>query len=231
MNYKKRKKHYICTLSKLLVVMIKPFWEDDEVLDTLAQRRWVVIDDAFDERFIEAMEQAVPWQGAASDLFHRAAIGRQAEQQVIREIRSDFIHWLDRGDTEAVIQYFWQQVDAMMEAFRRAFFLPINYYEGHVAVYPPGAFYKKHLDQFEKTSYRQITLILYLNKDWQEQDGGALRVYEADGSHTEVLPLAGRAVLMQSAEVWHEVLPARRTRKSLTGWFSCLPMEERFLGG
>lgn len=211
--------------------MIHPFWEDERVLDDLARRRWVVVDEAFDTQFIRELEQAIPWEGQESGLFHRAAIGRQAEQQVIREIRSDFIHWLDRKDPAPVIQYFWRQVDAMMEVFRRAFFLPVNYYEGHVAVYPPGAFYKKHLDQFEKTSYRQITLILYLNENWQAQDGGALRVYEPDGSYTEVLPVAGRAVLMQSAEVWHEVLPAKRTRKSLTGWFSCLPMEERFLAG
>lgn len=216
---------------KWLTVMIRPFWEKEQVLDDLARRRWVLIENAFDAQFAQALAEAVPWEGRDSALFHQAAIGQQAKQQVIREIRSDFIHWLDRKDPAPVIQYFWQQVDSMMERFRRAFFLPLNYYEGHIAVYPPGAFYKKHLDQFERTSYRQITLILYLNEHWQEQDGGALRIYEPDGSYVDVLPLLGRAVLMQSAEVWHEVLPTQRTRKSLTGWFSCLPMEERFLAG
>src|SRR5690606_6756337 len=105
----------------------------------------------------------------------------------------------------------------------RAMYLGIYEYEGHVTVYPPGAFYRRHVDQFQDAAYRRLSLILYLNDaDWSADDGGALRLYlpGQNGERTlDVLPEGGTLVAFLSHDIPHEVLPAKRDRYSLTGWF------------
>ena len=103
----------------------------------------------------------------------------------------------------------------------RELFLGLFDYECHYAHYPKGAFYKKHVDAFKGESNRRLSTILYLNPQWQPQDGGELVIYDVDGT-TElatVLPVFGSMVIFLSEEFPHEVLTARRSRYSLTGWF------------
>jgi len=65
-----------------------------------------------------------------------------------------------------------------------------------------------------------LTVILYLNQDWQSDAGGLLRFWpEADGNALEIAPLGGTLVTFLSERFWHEVSPAQRQRLSLTGWF------------
>ena len=42
------------------------------------------------------------------------------------------------------------------------------------AVYPPGGFYDRHLDSFAGARNRVVSLVAYLNEDWDEARGGAL---------------------------------------------------------
>ncbi len=71
---------------------------------------------------------------------------------------------------------------------------------------------------------RVVSCILYLNQDWQPEDGGALKIYAGNELSTlplpmQVLPQGGRLVTFISDRFPHEVLPATRDRMSLTGWF------------
>ncbi len=96
-------------------------------------------------------------------------------------------------------------------------------YEGHLARYPVGGFYKPHLDQHHGSPTRQISIIAYLNTDWQPGDGGELRLYTSptEGIHgpfIDFAPTAGTIIAFRSADFWHEVLPAKAPRLSLTGW-------------
>jgi SM-20-related protein len=86
-----------------------------------------------------------------------------------------------------------------------------------MTVYPEGSFYKRHLDQFKKDDHRKLSVILYLNADWKDEQGGQLRMHLPDGPK-DFLPLAGRLVIFRSDEIEHEVLPATRERLSITGW-------------
>jgi SM-20-related protein len=91
-----------------------------------------------------------------------------------------------------------------------------------MALYPPGSFYRKHLDQFRGATHRKVSAILYLNPDWSPADGGELRLYLApsgEGDHLDIAPLGGTLVTFLSDRFHHEVLPTRRERRSLTGWF------------
>jgi SM-20-related protein len=44
-------------------------------------------------------------------------------------------------------------------------------------------------------------------------------VFTLTQGERDLLPLAGNLLLFNSAQLAHEVLPARRERLSLTGWF------------
>ena len=91
--------------------------------------------------------------------------------------------------------------------------------ELHYARYPPGASYARHVDQALRTSQRQVSLVLYLNADWQPADGGVLRLHETDDRTFDIEPVGGRLVCFLTPGRVHEVLTARRERLSISGWF------------
>ena len=88
-----------------------------------------------------------------------------------------------------------------------------------LACYPGGgAHYVRHLDNAGLNS-RLLTCITYLNEAWRADDGGALRIHHADGSHTDVEPFFDRCVLFWSdARTPHEVLPCHAERWAVTVW-------------
>ena len=133
-------------------------------------------------------------------------------------IRGDRIQWLEPGQAEPCDRYLGL-MDELRVALNRALFLGLEDFECHFALYPPGAFYQKHLDRFRDDDRRCVSAVLYLNDDWLPEHAGELRLYFADGSHDDVPPLGGSLVLFLSGEFPHEVLPAHRERLSLTGWF------------
>lgn len=161
----------------------------------------------------------------------------QANVRVNKEIRGDYIHWLNEADGSAAQQVYFEKMEALRFALNQHLYLGLFALESHLAFYPIGAGYKKHLDRFKtksiKTSdqaVRQVSCILYLNQNWLESNGGHLRVYlntentmqsdnTANSAHLDIAPIAGRLVMFLSDTFYHEVLPATRNRVSLTGWF------------
>ena len=151
-----------------------------------------------------------------------ASIGRGAGQHLNKGIRGDQIRWLEPDTATPAQRHYLEILEALRQAINRTLFLGLFEFEGHLALYPPGACYRRHLDQFQGTQHRLVTVILYLNPDWREEDGGQLRLYPDpadDGCHQDLLPVAGRLVCFRSGDFPHEVLPARRERLSITGWF------------
>ena len=113
-------------------------------------------------------------------------------------------------------------MERLRHVLNRVLMLGLFDFEGHLAVYPPGTYYRKHLDQFKGVGLRTVTCVLYLNRDWSEEDGGQLRIYtdpEDQGRYQEITPRGGTLVTFLSARFLHEVLPARRERISVAGWF------------
>jgi SM-20-related protein len=67
-----------------------------------------------------------------------------------------------------------------------------------------------------------LSWALYLNDDWRAEEGGALRLYmqaQARAPFVEFPPRGGRLMVFLSQRFEHEVLPAKRERLSITGWF------------
>jgi SM-20-related protein len=93
--------------------------------------------------------------------------------------------------------------------------------ELHYAWYPPGAGYARHVDQPQGRAQRRVSLVLYLNEDWAPAAGGELRFFDAAGLHRDIEPVAGRLVCFLTPGREHAVLPTRRDRLSISGWFRC----------
>lgn len=147
-----------------------------------------------------------------------AGTGIQAEYQAIR---GDHVIWIQDNDTTPCIQAYLHKMHALQQALNQQLFLNLHELEAHLAIYPIGTRYAKHLDQFNqgKNLSRQVSCILYLNTDWQETFGGQLRMHLPEGKQLDIFPMNGRLVTFMSGEFVHEVLPANHPRVSLTGWF------------
>lgn len=106
----------------------------------------------------------------------------------------------------------------LQEYFRVA----LPHQEFHAAYYPPGTFYKKHLDVFKDRSQsmapeRIFSCVYYCNEEWCPADGGELKLY-LQSEALEIPPLFNRLVIFFSGEVPHEVQATSSPRFSLTGW-------------
>jgi SM-20-related protein len=149
-------------------------------------------------------------------LLRKAGIGKE-NKQVNEAIRGDSIQWIDKQTTQPPLQVYLNRLDELRAFLNQSLYLSLKDYEVHLASYPVGAFYKRHLDQFKSDDHRKLSVIVYLNENWKEQEGGQLRMY-LKGDSLDFFPLAGRLVCFRSDLIEHEVLPATRERLSITGW-------------
>jgi len=94
-------------------------------------------------------------------------------------------------------------------------------FESHLAHYGNGDFYKRHYDAFQNQRSRVLSMVVYLNQSWGPDDGGELVLYreDVDQEGIRVTPLMGTVVLFLSEEFPHAVLPAKRDRYSIAGWY------------
>jgi SM-20-related protein len=150
--------------------------------------------------------------------FAAARIGGGREAQRREEIRGDFTCWIE-PPLSAVEHTLLQELERVRLEFNRAAALGLFDIELHYARYAPGTGYARHVDRPLNHPQRQVSLVLYLNENWTPAAGGALRLFGAAGDHRDVEPLAGRLVCFQSAGREHAVLPTRRDRLSISGWF------------
>lgn len=182
--------------------------------DALAGDGWCVMTDLLEP----AQTQALADECAA---MHDASLllpaGTGADR-TLSAVRGDRTRWFAADAMSAPQQVFTERLDALRVALNRELMLGLVDCESHYAVYRPGAGYARHLDRLRGSDVRVVSAVFYLNADWRDADGGALRLYLEDGSTRDVLPLAGRLVLFLSGRFEHEVLPATRDRMSIACW-------------
>lgn len=153
--------------------------------------------------------------------FKSAGIGKDHSFQWNNEIRTDSIHWIDRASLPERLSFFYRRFDSFVAEINRTCYLGIVDSELHLAVYPKGTFYRKHLDVFQYTSDRRLSFICYLNTDWKPEDGGQLRLYPKasdDSYYLDIEPIGGRMLCFMSGDIPHEVLVSNNERWSITGW-------------
>ncbi len=188
----------------------------DAILDDLVDRGYAIIPSFLPHAVSDPLYQEA--NQIASPHWQTAAIGRAQSHAINTMVRNDRIIWLD--DNSAYGAPFLGVMEQLRLTVNRSLFMGLFDYECHLAHYPKGAFYKKHLDAFKGKSNRKLTTVLYLNPEWNESDGGELVIYGKRGEVLEkVLPKRGTLVVFLSDQFVHEVLPSQRDRFSLTGWF------------
>lgn len=133
-----------------------------------------------------------------------AAVGRGPAQEIREGIRGDHIQWLEPGQAQACDSYL-ELMDSLREALNRGLFLGLEDFECHFAMYPPGAFYKRHVDRFRDDDRRMVSAVVYLNEEWLPEQGGQLRMYLNDRGQYDVVPVGGG---------WWCFFPAKSPMKS-----------------
>ncbi|WP_421921541.1 2OG-Fe(II) oxygenase [Marinobacter salarius] len=157
-----------------------------------------------------------------TEALRKAGVGRGQDLLRDRSVRRDKIAWL-QGETPAQAALF-EFFESVRLGLNQRLFLGLKRFEAHYATYHKGDFYRRHVDRFQGRASRVVSLVLYLNEEWREADGGALRIYNRESENEVcgvVLPQEGRLAVFMSEEIPHEVLPAHRTRYSVACWFRC----------
>lgn len=199
-------------------------------VDTMAaalRAEGLAVHDRFlDEQETRALAACAALRSARGE-FARARIGANPGPQSRPDIRGDRICWLSEPLYPAE-----RRVVAALEDLRvacnREAILGLFDLELHYARYAAGAGYARHVDQPRqgrgphedpRVSARIVTLVLYLNAEWDSRDGGELRLFDAEHGHRDIAPVGGRLVCFLTDGREHAVLPPSRMRLSLTGWF------------
>lgn len=193
----------------------------ERIASEIYDKSYAIIDDFISE------ELRVSLLKEQSDLleagkFRIAAVGKGEKKQVRTEIRNDQVLWIDSDNLNKFERQYWAKVEEIRKAINQRCYLGLKSFEAHFARYPIGSFYVRHMDQFQQVLYRLVTVIIYLNDSWEEENEGMLRMYlpQEDGSEKilDVLPKGGRLVVFMSGEIPHEVMPTKKERISITGW-------------
>src|SRR5579885_548923 len=184
----------------------------------LVERDWICCPDFLPPARVSALRreaESLRMEGR----FHPAGIGHVAERRA--DIRGDDIPWVEQ---EASLAWAVQQQELaqLKDAINATLYMGLHDFEGHYAVYPAGAGYARHVDRFQGSNRRVLSVVLYLNEAWEPEDGGELCLYgsqEPSEPVARISPAGGTLICFLSEHVPHEVLPTRRTRWSLSGWF------------
>ena len=192
------------------------------IIHDLVNRGYSVVDCFFTEKEIDLL-RANFFMKQDLQVFKKAAIGQASEEQIVEEVRGDFILWLNEQTPDEVEAMYFQKMNEFIAYVNRTCFLGIKEGEFHYASYPVGTGYQRHLDVFHKDTRRTLSVVLYLNeKDWTPANGGELVLFlpDEEGKEREeiVYALPGRLVIFDSKSIEHEVRTVHKPRYSITGW-------------
>jgi len=190
----------------------------DTVVEQIAGQGWAVVADFVGDAIVGGLRtRALALDREA--LLVPARVGRGTRGVERADIRGDRIRWLADAGSAPVEHAALAALESLRLAMNRALQLGLFEFEGHYALYPPGAGYARHVDRFRDDDARVLSIVLYLNARWRANDGGALRLYFADDAVVDVAPNGGTLVAFLADRFEHEVLASRRARLSLAGWF------------
>lgn len=189
------------------------------IIDDLVEKGWSISRDFIPIDLIHRIRNEQIALLEAGE-FRQAGVGKGTDFKVRTEIRSDQVLWLNEDEISPEVGIYWKKVMDLKSHINADLYLGLKAFECHFATYPPGSFYKRHLDQFQAVSYRKLSCILYLNEEWQETYGGQLRIFTNENftEHVDIFPEGGVFACFLSDKIYHEVLPTTKQRYSLTGW-------------
>merc|ERR1712118_527776 len=230
--------------------MGEPWWSSEEVFDlvgkALKEQSFCILDDFLPDHVVENLhrgiydskEQMVTGAtGAAGKVLNEQGYSAKLDRTLNERRRGDLITFCDDGtqpgsmpgclELQKAVDGFVEGLkssDAVAERLRY-----VDFANGAMfAIYPGGASrYVRHVDNSLSIDGRRLTVILYLNKDWQPEHGGQIRLFEPTVTSTQVKtdvdPLWNRLLIFWSNdEVPHEVLSAYVDRAAVSIWYLCV---------
>lgn len=186
------------------------------ISDEISRNSWTQATRSFQSDLLRKLGEEARLHEAAGRL-NLASTGHN-ESKTLSSIRGDSTLWLDDIRCGDASKKFLQALDILRRDLSQSMMLGLETVEAHFAVYPAGAAYARHKDCFRDDDARVLSLVCYLNIDWPDDAGGALRLHLPDGSK-DIAPMSGTTVIFLSNEIEHEVLPAKQTRYSIAAWF------------
>ena len=189
----------------------KPY---EKIIDALVNNGYIVIDDALPPKLTEQLLEFAKQQNS----YTKAGISASSDVHLDKNRRRDKTLWLDEDD--GVQSEYLSWTEGLKAYINKELYLGLSYFETHFAIYEEGDFYEKHIDTFKNSTNRVVTVVYYLNENWNEDDGGELVVYDEDDNLlAKIAPNGNRMVVFMSEKFPHEVLSAKTTRYSIAGWF------------
>ena len=190
----------------------------EALIGGIAERGYAVVPGAAPRPLVRALRERAREVHALGG-FTQARVGRAEGRAQRQDIRGDRIAWLDASAPAPAEASLFAWLERLRTACNRELMLGLAEIEAHYAIYPPGAGYARHRDRFRDDDARVLSCVLYLNENWRPEDGGALQLFLPDAAPLTVHPQGGTLVAFLSADFDHEVLPAKRERMALTGWY------------
>jgi SM-20-related protein len=166
---------------------------------------------------VRSLLECVHLRRARGD-FAAARIGGGGSLRRREEVRGDSTCWMVAPLLPAE-QALLDELEHLRLALNRTALLGLFELELHYAWYAPGTGYARHVDQPRGRTQRQVSLVLYLNDGWTPAAGGELRIFDAGDRYRDIEPIAGRLACFLTPGRAHAVLPTRRDRLSISGWF------------
>lgn len=166
--------------------------------------------------------------------FNIAKIGQDSTNALNTDIRVAETCFLGRSKLSDVPDASRSQLYDVLDQLRQDLPQPLdqNLAEFLYAYYPTGGFYRRHRDAIpgSASTLREYSLLLYLNKDWKEENQGQLRLhFDGHGdflpegeepNFQDVDPKGGTLVLFESDKLPHEVLDTQAERYAIVGWYN-----------
>lgn len=166
---------------------------------------------------IKESQELFYWIKHRENTMSPARIGSLDQKSKQTSIRSDSILWIE-PENDPVFKVWNQKINEITESFKENFYLAIKGSEFHFAHYTQGSFYARHIDQPKSSHNRIISVVHYLNPEWNSAWGGQIVLYPENQNPVQIEPKSPTTLFFQSHKLAHEVLKTKKDRFTLTGW-------------
>jgi SM-20-related protein len=209
----------------------------DQDFSALDKKKYLVVPDFIDTDLQDSLRQDV-YNLRKLGKFQQARIGEGTTNELNTQIRiaetcfigNDKLQDVPLASRTRLYEILDQVRSDLMEHTKQP--LDNRLTELLYAYYPQGGYYRRHRDAVpgSTSTLREYSLLLYLNKDWQDSYKGALRVHFDSGgdelpkgqepNFVDVSPKGGTLVVFSSDALPHEVLDTQMERIAVVGWYN-----------
>jgi len=145
----------------------------ERVVQQILEQDRAVIDGFFPDQILSPLYDRLAALND-EDALRPAAIGAAGLWPPPDEVGTDFgVHDGLAPENEAE-RAFLIEIQGLSDYLNRTCFTGIRRKEFMYAIYPPGAHYERHVDNFQNKNARKFSVVTYLNRDWEPGRGGKL---------------------------------------------------------